>query len=49
MTHDTEQRAVDIALPESQRELELLLEAIHALDHALDEYVEADSAAVTAG
>ena len=29
----------DMPLPETQRELELLLEALHALNDALDHYV----------
>jgi hypothetical protein len=28
----------DMPLPETQRELELLLEALHALNNALDQY-----------
>ena len=34
----TETPADEIRLPETQRELELLLEALHALSDALDEY-----------
>jgi hypothetical protein len=49
MTHEIEPHVTDIAFPKSQRELELLLEALHALDHALDEYIETETAAVPAG
>jgi len=36
--NEPEIEASDIPLPETQRELELLLEALHALNDALDQY-----------
>lgn len=35
---ETEVAVADVPLPESYRELELLLEALHALNAALDHY-----------
>ena len=44
MNHtEIETEAVGLPLPETQRELELLLEALHALNDALDQY-EAEEA-----
>jgi hypothetical protein len=41
----TELEISDMPLPETQRELELLLEALHALNDALDHY-DAEEAVV---
>ena len=36
--NEAEIEVSDMPLPETQRELELLLEALHALNNALDQY-----------
>ena len=35
---ETEVAVAEMPLPDTQRELELLLEALHALNNALDQY-----------
>ncbi len=41
---ETEVRVADMPLPETHRDLELLLEALHALNDALDQYETEDVA-----
>jgi hypothetical protein len=41
---DTEACVTEIPLPETHRDLELLLEALHALNDALDQYESVETA-----